>query len=226
MDLDWDDEYQDEHSMGTVMDFPWLSRMSNINISLRRKEVSRERKQKWVFKNAQTSRFGRLVKMCARKLGPDATIEVFGKLGRETGLKEYNALIKVCIETARDTTDEDVSLEQIYKAYQILKLVRENGFNIEEETYGQFLMYLIDFGMVEEFFFFHELIKHENPDSLPRLAYYEMLLWIRVNNEEKIQEHCHSIVADDAEEKSYLRGIFFTSPFFTCFLCFATFIQK
>ncbi|KAL0311054.1 UNVERIFIED_CONTAM: Pentatricopeptide repeat-containing protein, mitochondrial [Sesamum angustifolium] len=162
MDLDWDDDYQDEPSVGTVLDFPWLSTMSNINISLRRKEVSRERKQKWVFKNAQTSRFGRLVKMCARKLGPDATIEVFGKLGKETGMKEYNALIK-------------------------------------------FLMYLIDFGMVEEFFFFHELIKHENPDSLPRLAYYEMLLWIRVNNEEKIQEHCHSIVADDAVEKSYLR---------------------
>ncbi|KAL0320763.1 UNVERIFIED_CONTAM: Pentatricopeptide repeat-containing protein, mitochondrial [Sesamum radiatum] len=179
MDLDWDDEYQGEPSVGTVLDFPWLARMSNINISLRRKEVSRERKQKWVFKNAQSSRFGRLVKMCARKLGPDATIEVFGKLGKETGVKEYNALIKVCIETARDTTDEDVSLEQIYKAYQILKLVRENGFKIEEETYGQFLMYLIDFGMVEEFFFFHELIKHENPDSLPRLAYYEMLLWIR-----------------------------------------------
>ncbi|KAK4420731.1 Pentatricopeptide repeat-containing protein, mitochondrial [Sesamum alatum] len=204
MDLDWDDEYQGE-SVGTVLDLPWLSRMSNINISLRRKEVSRERKQKWVFKNAQTSRFGRLVKMCAKKLGPDATIEVFGKLGRETGLKEYNALIKVFIETARGTTDEDVSLEQIYKAYQILRLVRENGFKIEEETYGQFLMYLIDFGMVEEFFFFHELIKHENPDSLPRLAYYEMLLWIRVNNEEKIQEHCRSIVADDAEEKSELR---------------------
>ncbi|KAK4386993.1 Pentatricopeptide repeat-containing protein, mitochondrial [Sesamum angolense] len=205
MDLDWDDDYQDEPSVGTVLDFPWLSTMSNINISLRRKEVSRERKQKWVFKNAQTSRFGRLVKMCARKLGPDATIEVFGKLGKETGMKEYNALIKVCIETARNTTDEDVSVEQIYKAYQILKLVKENGFKIEEETYGQFLMYLIDFGMVEEFFFFHELIKHENPDSLPRLAYYEMLLWIRVNNEEKIQEHCHSIVADDAVEKSYLR---------------------
>ncbi|KAL0362267.1 UNVERIFIED_CONTAM: Pentatricopeptide repeat-containing protein, mitochondrial [Sesamum calycinum] len=153
MDLDWDDDYQDEPSVGTVLDFPWLSTMSNINISLRRKEVSRERKQKH----------------------------------------------------GKNTTDEDVSVEQIYKAYQILKLVKENGFKIEEETYGQFLMYLIDFGMVEEFFFFHELIKHENPDSLPRLAYYEMLLWIRVNNEEKIQEHCHSIVADDAVEKSYLR---------------------
>ncbi|KAI3466212.1 hypothetical protein Pfo_022875 [Paulownia fortunei] len=205
MDLDWDDEYQGEQYFGNVLDLPWLSRMSNNSISLLRKEVSRVRKQKWVYKNTQTNRFGRLVKMCGMKLGPDTAIQVFGRLGKETGLKEYNALIKICIEKARDSTDEDVSVEQIYKAYQIFKLVRETGFKIEEETYGQFLMYLIDFGMVEEFFFFHELIKDENPDSLPRLAYYEMLLWIRVNDEVKIQELCRSVVADDAEEKYYLR---------------------
>ncbi|KAG8365041.1 hypothetical protein BUALT_Bualt18G0061700 [Buddleja alternifolia] len=205
MDLDWDDEYEDEESLGNMLDLPWLSRMSFSNMSLRRKIVSRERKQKWVFKNTYSSRFSRLVNMCAKKLGSDATIAVFGRLGRETGPKEYNALINICIEKARNTTDEDVALEQIYKAYQIFKLVRETGFKIEEETYGQFLMYLIDFEMVDEFFFFHELIKEENPDSLPRLAYYEMLLWIRVNNEAKIQALCQSVVADDAEEKSYLQ---------------------
>ncbi|KAK6154400.1 hypothetical protein DH2020_008648 [Rehmannia glutinosa] len=144
MDLDWDNEYE---SHGNVLQFPWLSRMTNNTISLRRKEFSR----------------------------------------------------------GEDTTDEDVSVEQIYKAYRIFKMVRETGFKIEEETYGQFLMYLIDCGMIEEFFFFHELIRDENPDSLPRLAYYEMLLWVRVNNQEKIQELCRSVVADDAEDKSYLR---------------------
>ncbi|KAK6132919.1 hypothetical protein DH2020_033303 [Rehmannia glutinosa] len=202
MDLDWDNEYE---SHGNVLQFPWLSRMTNNTISLRRKEFSRVRKQKWVFNHSQTSRFGRLVKMCGMKLGSDTAIEIFGKLGKETGLKEYNALIKICIQRARDTTDEDVSVEQIYKAYRIFKMVRETGFKIEEETYGQFLMYLIDCGMIEEFFFFHELIRDENPDSLPRLAYYEMLLWVRVNNQEKIQELCRSVVADDAEDKSYLR---------------------
>ncbi|KAK6132956.1 hypothetical protein DH2020_033247 [Rehmannia glutinosa] len=144
MDLDWDNEYE---SHGNVLQFPWLSRMTNNTISLRRKEFSR----------------------------------------------------------GEDTTDEDVSVEQIYKAYRIFKMVRETGFKIEEETYGQFLMYLIDCGMIEEFFFFHELIRDENHDSLPRLAYYEMLLWVRVNNQEKIQELCRSVVADDAEDKSYLR---------------------
>ncbi|PIN19275.1 hypothetical protein CDL12_08049 [Handroanthus impetiginosus] len=205
MDLDWDDEYEDEECLGNVLELPWLSRMSNNNISWRRKDVVRERKQKWVVKNTQTTRFSKLVNMCAKKFGPEATIQIFGRLGQESGLKEYNALIKVCIEKAREATDEDVSLEQIYKAYQIFKLIREKGFKIQEETYGQFLMYLIDFGMVEEFFFFHELIKEENPDSLPRLAYYEMLLWVRFNNEVKIQELCHSAMADDAEEKSYVR---------------------
>ncbi|XP_073273049.1 pentatricopeptide repeat-containing protein At4g04790, mitochondrial-like isoform X1 [Primulina huaijiensis] len=205
LNLDWDDQSEDEQPLGNVLTFPWMARLSNNNISFRRKEVSRGRKQKWVFKNTQTCRFGRLVKMCGAKLGPDATLDIFGRLGRETGLKEYNALIRICIEKARDATDEEVSLEQIYKAHQIFKSVRETGFKIEEEMYGQFLMYLVDFGMVEEFFFFLDLIKDENPETLSRLSYYEMLLWIRVNNEVKIQELCRAFVEDNFEDKFYFR---------------------
>ncbi|KAL2476241.1 Pentatricopeptide repeat-containing protein [Abeliophyllum distichum] len=201
LDLDWDDESEDVQPLGKVLNLPWLSRMSNNDISLRRKKISRERKQKWVFKNTQTSRFDRLVKMCATKLGTDATLELFGRLGRETGLKEYNALISLCIQKARDANDEEVSLEQIYKGYQLFKTMKEMGFKIVESTYAQFLTYLIDFGMVEEFCFFCDLIKDENPDSLPRLAYYEMRLWISVNNEAKIQELLRSAVADNAEDK-------------------------
>ncbi|XP_051135646.1 pentatricopeptide repeat-containing protein At4g21880, mitochondrial-like isoform X2 [Andrographis paniculata] len=203
MDLDWQDESDDDQGVVNVLDFPWLSSLSNNMISLRRKEVSRERKQKWVYSSSQDVRFNRLVQMCAKKMGTDTAIDVFAKLGKETGQKEFHALIKICIENAKNTTDEDVSLEQIYKAYQILKLMRERGFTIEEATYGQFLKYLIDSGMVDEFFFFSQLIKDENPDSLPRLAYYEMILWITVNNEVKIQELCHSAMAGAAsEEKS------------------------
>ncbi|XP_012841723.1 PREDICTED: pentatricopeptide repeat-containing protein At4g21880, mitochondrial-like [Erythranthe guttata] len=206
MDLPWDDEERgDTKVIGSVLDMPWLEKMTNNSIAEWRKEFSRDRKQKWVFKSTQTNRFGRMVNVCADKLGPDAAVEVFGKLGQETGLKEYNSLISICIKKARGTTDEDVSTEQIYRAYQIFISLREKGFKIEEETYGQFLMYLIDFGMVEEFFFFHEIIKADNSDSLPRLAYYEMLLWIRVNNEVKIQELCLSAVADDAEDKSHFQ---------------------
>ncbi|KAL6543198.1 hypothetical protein OROHE_010718 [Orobanche hederae] len=206
MDLDWDDEYEREQHGGMVLGLPWLAEITNGSLSVQRKACSRVRKQKFVFKFKCTHkrRITQLVNTCSQRLGSDITIEIFGKLGKENGLKEYNALIKICIEKARDSTDEDVSVEQICKAYQILKSLRERGFKIEEETYGQFLLYLIDSGMVEEFFFFSELIRDENPDSLPRLAYYEMLLWIRVDNEEKIQELCHSAVTNDTEDRSYV----------------------
>ncbi|XP_021287856.1 pentatricopeptide repeat-containing protein At4g21880, mitochondrial-like isoform X3 [Herrania umbratica] len=161
------------------------------------KEVSRERKQKWVFKTSQVIRFNRLIKMCGDKLGAKATMEVFDKLGRETGLKEYNALIALCLENARTSDDEDVALEHISEAFRTFKKMRERGFQVEEETYGPFLIYFIDRGMVEEFFFFCGPIKDGNPSLLPRLGYYEMLLWIGVNNEKKIQELCHYIAPTD-----------------------------
>ncbi|XP_058072693.1 pentatricopeptide repeat-containing protein At4g04790, mitochondrial-like isoform X2 [Magnolia sinica] len=181
-------------SLDKVLDMPWFSNMSQTCISLRRKELSRERKQKWIFKNTQTHRFEGLVRMCAQKLGTEATLEVFGKLGRETGVKEYNALIKICIEKARQSNDEEISLDEIQKAFQLFRSMREQGFQLEEESYSPLLMYLIDMGMIEEFHFFCGLIKDENPGSFSRLGYYEMLLWIRVNNEDKVQELCNSVV--------------------------------
>ncbi|MBA0676135.1 hypothetical protein Goari_017641 [Gossypium aridum] len=192
-------------SLGRVLNIPWLSNVSNNNISLRRKELSRERKQKWVFKKTQSGRFNRLIKMCGDKLGTKATIEVFDKLGRDTGLKEYNALIAVCLEKARTSNDEDDALEHMSEAFKTLKKMRERGFQVEEGTYGPFLMYFIDMGMVEEFFFFCGPIKEGNPSSVTRLGYYEMLLWIGVNNEEKIQELCNCIVAADEEDDFKLK---------------------
>ncbi|KAL4273268.1 hypothetical protein GQ457_13G002560 [Hibiscus cannabinus] len=189
----------DEGSLGRELDIPWMSNFSNNNISLKRKELSRERKQKWVYKKTQVGRFNRLIKMCGDKLGTKATMEVFDKLGRETGLKEYNALIAVCLEKARTSNDEDDALEHMSEAFRTFKKMRERGFQVEEGTYGPFLMYFIDMGMVEEFFFFCGPIKEGNPSSVARLGYYEMLLWIGVNNEEKIQEICNSISAGDEE---------------------------
>ncbi|GFZ12476.1 tetratricopeptide repeat (TPR)-like superfamily protein [Actinidia rufa] len=185
------------------LEIPWFSSMTRNNISLRRREVSRDRKQKWIFKSNQTHRFDRLVRKCAQKLGADATIQVFGKLGRETGVKEYNALIGLCIEKARKTQDEEVSLQQICKAYQLFKLMREQGFQLEEESYGPFLICLIDMEMVEEFQYFCGVIQDENPNSLSRLAYYEMLLWIGVNNEVKIKELCDFAANDDDDKLNF-----------------------
>ncbi|XP_058219972.1 pentatricopeptide repeat-containing protein At4g21880, mitochondrial-like isoform X2 [Rhododendron vialii] len=140
--------------------------------------------------------------MCGQKLGTDATIQVFGKLGRETGVKEFNALIGLCIVKARETRSEDVWLQEISKVYKLLMLMRERGFKLEEESYGPFLMLLIDMEMVEEFQFFCGAIRDGNSNSLSRFAYYEMLLWIRVNNEVKIQELCDFIATNDEGDKT------------------------
>ncbi|KAK9269514.1 hypothetical protein L1049_001289 [Liquidambar formosana] len=195
----------DEKYLDKVLDIPWILSTSHNNISLRRKELSRDRKQKWVFRNTQDPRFGKLVRMCAHKLGTDATLQVFSKLGRETGVKEYNALIGLCLDEARKSVDDEVSRQQLQKAFQHIVSMREQGFQLEEETYGPFLMYLIDMGMIEEFQFFYGVIKDENPCSLSRLGYYEMLLWIRVNNEEKIEELCSCIANDDGGDRFNLQ---------------------
>ncbi|KAK9080651.1 hypothetical protein SSX86_000409 [Deinandra increscens subsp. villosa] len=171
-----------------ILDLSWHPTISNSAAQLQRREVSRERKQVWVFKSSQSTRYGKLVRMCAEKLGANATLEVFKKLDRETGVKEFNCMIEVCIERARNTDDEDAALEEFHRAYRVFETMRESGFEIGEVTYGPFLMFIIDMGMVDEFHFFCDSIKKENPKSLSRLAYYEMLLWIKVGDEDKIQK--------------------------------------
>lgn len=200
--IEEDDEYAE-----SVLDMPWFSSLSHSNISLRRKEVSRDRKQKWIFRSTQTHRFDRLVKMCGQKLGTDATIQVFGKLGRETGVKEFNALIGLCIVKARETQNEDIWLQEISKAFKLLMLMREQGFQLEEGSYGPFLMLLIDMEMVEEFQFLCGAIRDGNSNSLSRFAYYEMLLWIRVNNEVKIQELCDFVATNDEGDETNFKGL-------------------
>ncbi|KAJ0984463.1 hypothetical protein J5N97_002819 [Dioscorea zingiberensis] len=174
-----------------ILDIPWFSSTSQSQSSQRRKEVSRERKQRYIFKNTESRRFTKLMRMCANKLGTETTLEVFGKLGRETGVREYNALIKVCIGNARHSNAEEDSLDHIDKAYQLILSMRERGFQIDEDSYGPILMYMIDMGLTQEFQFFSKLIKDESPGSFCRIGYYEMLLLIRVGYEDKIQELCN-----------------------------------
>lgn len=196
----------DENSLEKLLDIPWFSNISNHSISLRRREISRERKQKWIFKNSQNNRFSRLVRNCAQKLGTDVTLEVFGKLGRETGLKEYNALIDICLEKAKTSKDLEVVLEQIAKVYQLFKLMKEQGFQLEDETYGPVLTYLIDMDMMEEFNILCEAVKDGNPGSNSRLGYYEMLFYVKINDGEKIHELCKHAIADDGVDKYRLQG--------------------
>ncbi|KAI9385957.1 hypothetical protein POPTR_011G133100v4 [Populus trichocarpa] len=175
------EEADDEKVVENVFKTPWLSNWKKNNIGIQRKEISYERKQKWIFKNSQVYCFDRLVDTCAFKLGTDATMDVFGMLGRETGLKEFNALMKMCIEQCRETDDENVAKEQISEVLELFISMKEQGFPIEEETYGPFLMLLIDKG------------------------YYDMCFYIRVNDEKKIQELCNCICTDYGDENISLR---------------------
>ncbi|KAJ0106175.1 hypothetical protein Patl1_19500 [Pistacia atlantica] len=184
------------NALETELEIQSFSTKSNINISQLGKKVLHERRQKWISKNPQTHCFEKVVSLSANKLGTDATLNVFGRLGRENCVKEYNSLIRICIERAKDCDYEDVALEQICKAFQLFNLMKEQGFQLEGETYGTLLMYLIYMGMIEEFHFFRKAIDSGNSRSDPRLGYYEMLLWIRVNDEEKIQELCSCTAID------------------------------
>ncbi|KAJ6293213.1 hypothetical protein OIU78_025239 [Salix suchowensis] len=150
----------------------------------------------------QVYRFDRLVDTCAFKLGIDATMDIFGMLGRETGLKECNALMKMCIEQCWETNDENVAMEQISQVLELFILMKDQGFPIEEESYGPFLTLLIDKGMVEEFYFFYGIIKDTNPSEIARLGYYDMRLYIRVNDEEKVKELCNCICTNDGGDEN------------------------
>ncbi|KAJ6770551.1 hypothetical protein OIU79_021241 [Salix purpurea] len=196
------EEAGDEKVVEKVYKTPWLSNWKKNNIGIQRKEISYERKQKWIFKNSQVYRFDRLVDTCAFKLGIDATMDIFGMLGRETGLKECNALMKMCNEQCWETNDENVAMEQISQVLELFMLMKDQGFPIEEESYGPFLMLLIDKGMVEEFYFFYGIIKDTNPSEIARLGYYDMRLYIRVNDEEKIKELCNCICTDDGGDEN------------------------
>ncbi|KAJ6332820.1 hypothetical protein OIU77_008802 [Salix suchowensis] len=152
--------------------------------------------------SGQVYRFDRLVDTCAFKLGIDATMDIFGMLGRETGLKECNALMKMCIEQCWETNDENVAMEQISQVLELFILMKDQGFPIEEESYGPFLTLLIDKGMVEEFYFFYGIIKDTNPSEIARLGYYDMRLYIRVNDEEKVKELCNCICTNDGGDEN------------------------
>lgn len=139
------------------------------------------------------------------RLELESALEFFGKLGRETGVKEFNAMIRVYLDKARACRDIDSAVEHIYRSYRLFEMMRGRGLPIEEDTYVPFLLYLVDVGMLEEFEMFSTFFKDANPQSY-RLAYYEMLLWIRAQDEEKIRELCHSVEDCDVEAHYGMAG--------------------
>lgn len=185
-----------------ILEMEWFEGSQPSNTTTQyRKEVAREKKKRYIFKNTETRRFTRLMRMCADKLGTESALEFFGRLGRETGIKEFNALIRVCLDKARDCEDIDSAVEHIFRAYRLFELMKDRGFQIEEDSYGPFLLYLVDVELLEEFEMFSAFFKDANPRSYSRIAYYEMLLLIRAQDEESIQELCRSV--EDCNEEAH-----------------------
>lgn len=199
-------EIDNEETGKKALVMPLIGDLPHDEASLKRKERARDRKSKWVLKGTNNNRSDRLLKMCVSKLGTTATVDMFGHLGRETGLKEYNTLIKVCIKKARETSDEYVAIEEMSKAFYLFRRMRECGFQLQEQTYRPVLQYIIDMGLVQEFQLFSDVIKTDNRHSISRLGYYEMMLWIRVNNEEMIRDICEYITVEDSKDTAALRG--------------------
>lgn len=185
-----------------ILDMEWFAAPTPSSMMVHlRKEVAREKKKRYIFKNTESRRFTRMMRMCADKLGAESALEFFGRLGRETGLKEFNALIRVCLEKARACGEVDSAVEHIFRAYRLFEMMNDRGYQIEEEIYGPFLLYLVDVGLMEEFEMFSAFFKDTNPRSYSRIAYYEMLVCIRTHDEENIQKLCHSL--EDCNEKAH-----------------------
>ncbi|CAL1354379.1 unnamed protein product [Linum trigynum] len=183
----------EETSSEIRLDIPFFPNLTSADISSQRKDVRRASKDKFIFSSGQEHHVQRIARTCAEKLGPEQTLNVFGKLRQGTGVKEYDALIKSCLKIARETKDDEIISKQMSVCFHLLTMMKEQGFQIEENTYGPVLLYLIDKSMVQEFHSLHQTIKTENPSSLARLGYYEMLQYIRVGDEQKIQELCSAI---------------------------------
>ncbi|XP_050369778.1 pentatricopeptide repeat-containing protein At4g04790, mitochondrial isoform X2 [Argentina anserina] len=195
----------DESSQREV-EVPWTPNLpTSVDASNRKKEIALYRRQRFNSSTHQNGRFSNLMEMCTSKLGGGTTVEVFKRLGNKSSLQECNALIQKCVDEARVASDEVVAGKHMQIAFQVFESLKERGFPLEEQTYGPYLEYLIDMGMTEEFSSFCRDIKKENPSLLPALGYYEMRLWIRVNDKEKIQELCNGIESHVGENKSMLR---------------------
>ncbi|CAN6859701.1 unnamed protein product [Brassica oleracea] len=183
-----------EKTEDNILKIPSFNAKIPIDISLRSKELSRERKERRVYKkNALSRRFAKIFRDSAHKLGTDATFGAFDRVAKEMSVTEYNAMVGVYFELAEKSHDLEYALDHIGKAFEVLKTMRDRGFQIEESVYGPVLEYLIDMDMVDEFRSFRDVISETSPGLVERLGYYEMLLWIQLGDGEKVEELCGAI---------------------------------
>ncbi|CAN8246249.1 unnamed protein product [Cochlearia groenlandica] len=196
----------------TVLKIPGFTTKIPFDISLRSKEISRERKERRVYKkNSMSRRFAKIFRETAQKLGTEAVFGAFGKVANEMSVTEYNAMVEVYLEHAVRSNDLEYALRHVDKAFELLKSMRDRGFPIEESVYGPILEYLIGMDMVEEFHSFKDVVKEASPGSAERLGYYEMLLWIQLGDGEKIEELCCTFDCNEESltilQENYLRAL-------------------
>ncbi|EOA34101.1 hypothetical protein CARUB_v10021602mg [Capsella rubella] len=113
---------------------------------------------------------------------------------------ECEAAILLNIENANKSNDEEYVTDHIAKAFELMGAMKGSFMSADEEIYGPLLNFLIGKKMVEEFHMLVEAIRGDGEsewlqqEKLARLCYYKMLLWIKLKDEEKIEEVCSMII--------------------------------
>eukprot|EP01018_Ginkgo_biloba_P009189 Gb_41556 [translate_table: standard] len=216
----------DVNHIGNILNIPWLSeqpttskqdyhkiysapyRKQYESMSLRRKEQARERKKRRVLRNMQERRFGQLIKTYGKRLGAEVTLDILGKLGRENGVGEYTAMIELCIRKAEETMNEEDALKQVCTAFGFLDKMRERGLVPDKFSYKPLLAYVANRGMAEEFQYLVEQMKEDTVEFSEDLSYYEMILWIKAGNREKVLELCNAVDQEGAKHRCTLAATF------------------
>lgn len=171
----------------------WITKEHPITLAQRAKEMSRFRKTLRMPQAKQDYRFSEVMTRVARKVGTVNTLEMLDRMGMKPTEQDFNALIGICVEKARHAVDDEEALDQIYKAYHLLRLMREKEMSLSEGSYGPCLAFLVDMEMEQDFLFFSKWIKFESPEAALRIRYYEMLFLIKVDDHERIRDLCDNV---------------------------------
>lgn len=175
------------------------------NISFHRREILRDRKKRRVIRVMQDRRFGELMKVYGKRLGPETTLDLLGKLGRENGVKEYTAMIELCVKKAEENPNEEEASKQICMAFGLLDKIRERGLFPERFSYKPLIAYVANKGMVEEFQFLVEQTREDNAElSEEELSYYKMVLWIKEGNRDEVLALCNLVLCHSNKRRSNL----------------------
>ncbi|KAH9318724.1 hypothetical protein KI387_020493, partial [Taxus chinensis] len=161
--------------------------------SLRRKELSRERKKRRVIKTMQEHRFGELIKTYGKRIDGEVTLDILGRLGRESGVREYNAMIQVCVNKAEEAADEDESLKQLCTAFRVFERMREEGRVPDRFSYMPLIDYVANKGMVKEFRCLVQQMEKDDVDYW-ETGYFEMVLWINDGNKDEVAGLCNQVL--------------------------------